>query len=200
MADSRAEQIKRIAYDLDLEYQPKDEWGLLNLLEDFKLFRRGRRKRIEHILRRQDAMLDTDARIFDYSYTIHANNSRRTVAQTVFFMHSKKLGLPEFWMKPEHFFHNIGEFLGFTEDIDFEEHPKFSKQYWLKSGDEPYLRASLSDPFLKFFTIEQDWHLEGINYYLIFYKKEQLLTPKQIKDFYKKGMQICEMLYEQKFL
>lgn len=183
-----------------MSYQPEDEWGLLNLLEDFKLFRRGRRKRMEHILRRQDAMLDTDVRIFDYSYTIQANNSRRTVAQTVFFMHSKKLGLPEFWMKPEHFFHNIGEFLGFTEDIDFEEYPKFSTQYWLKSDDEPYLRASLSDPFLKFFTIEKDWHLEGINYYLIFYKKDVLLAPEKIKNFYQKGMQICEMLYRQSLL
>lgn len=195
MAASRVEQFKRIAYELDMTYQPKDEWGLINLLEDFKLFQRGGRKRIEHILLHKDAMLETETRIFDYRYTISTGKSSRTYKQTVFFMQSKKLGLPQFLMKPEHFFHNIGEFLGFTEDIDFEEHPKFSKQYWLKSENEDYLRASLGDPFLKFFTIEKDWRLEGINYYLIFYQKNLLLSPSRIKDFYRKGMQICEMLY-----
>ena len=199
MEESRVAHLQRIAYELDMTYQPEDEWGLLHLLEDFKLFRKGGRKCIEHILRHPDAMLETDVRIFDYRYTISTGKSSQTYKQTVFFMQSKKLGLPQFLMKPEHFFHNIGEFLGFTEDIDFEEHPKFSKQYWLKSENEGYLRASLPDPFLKFFTIETDWTLEGINYYLLFYRKNHLLAPKQIKDFYQKGMRICEMLYAKPF-
>lgn len=195
MANSRTDQIKRLAYELDMTYEAKDEWGLLRLLEDFKLFQPGGRKRIEHLLHRQDNMLESDLRIFDYRYTISTGKSSRTFKQTVFFMQSKKLGLPQFLMKPEHFFHRVGEFLGLSQDIDFEEHPKFSEQYWLTSQDEDYLRASLNEPFLKFFTIEKDWQLEGLNYYLLFYRKNHLLSSQEIAEFYKKGTQICEMLY-----
>ena len=195
MSDNRSAQLEHIAFELGMDYQPKDEWGLLKLLEDFHLFRKGGRKRIEHMLHLRDGMLESDIHIFDYRYTIRTNNSSRTIKQTVFFMQSKKLGLPEFLMKPEHFFHKVSEWLNLNKDIDFEEYPKFSDQYWLKSDHEEYLRASVKDNFLKFFSIERDWHLEGINYYLVFYKKSKLLSPQQIKDFYKKGIKICEMLY-----
>lgn len=193
--NNRSAQLERIAFELGMHYQPKDDWGLLNLLEDFHLFRRGGRKRIEHLMHQRDGMLESDIHIFDYRYTISTGKSSHTYKQTVFFMHSKKLGLPQFLMKPEHFFNKVGEWLNLSKDIDFEEYPKFSDQYWLKSDNEDYLRASVKDDFLKFFSIERDWHLEGINYYLVFYKKSKLLTPPQIKDFYKKGMKICEMLY-----
>ncbi len=192
---NRAAQLEEVAFDLGMQFQSKDDWGLLRLLKDFHLFKQGSRKRIEHILHQKDGMLESELHIFDYQYTISSGKSSVTYKQTVFFMQSKQLGLPQFLMKPEHFFHRIGEWLNLTKDIDFEEFPQFSKQYWVKSDNEDYLRASVNEPFLKFFTIEKNWQLEGLNYYLLFYKKHELLPPAQIKDFYQKGMKICEMLY-----
>ncbi len=191
---SRAEQLARVAFDLNMDFQPKDDWGVLNLLKDFRLFQQGGSKRIEHIMRQRGDMLEMDVRIFDYRYTISSGKSSKTFKQTVFFMQSKKLGLPQFLMRPEHFFHKVGEWLNLTQDIDFEEFPAFSDQYWLQSEDEDYLRASVTPPFLRFFSIEKDWRLEGVNYFLIFYRKEKLLPPAQIKEFYRKGMKVCEML------
>ncbi len=192
---SRTEQMQQIAFELGMSCQAKDDWGLLKLLKDFHLFRRGGRKRIEHVLYRRDDMLETEVNIFDYAYTISSGKSSKTYRQTVFFVQSKKLGLPQFLMKPEHFFHKVGEWLGMVKDIDFEAFPQFSDQYWLRSEDEEYMRATVHEPFLKFFTIEKNWHLEGVNYYLILYRDNQLLTPPQIRDFYKKGMKVCEMLH-----
>ncbi|MCO6480532.1 MAG: hypothetical protein J5I94_28070 [Phaeodactylibacter sp.] len=193
MSYSRSAQLKNIAYQLGMEYKAEDEWGLHTMLKDFRLFSRGHHRRITNMLYRRDGMLQLDVRIFDYRYTISTGKSSRDFKQTVFYVQSKKLGLPQFLMKPERFFHKIGAWLG-LEDIDFERYPKFSSQYLLKGDDEDYIRASFKEEVLQFFTIEKDWSMEGLNYYLVLYRKNRLLLPSQIVDFYRKGMQVHQLL------
>ena len=193
MSYSRADQLQQVAYHLDLAYESEDECGLHTMLKDFKLFSRGRRRRITNMMYKQDGMLQLDVRIFDYRYTIRANNTARVFKQTVFFVQSKKLALPQFLMKPETFFHKIGAWLG-MEDINFERYPKFSSQYLLRGDDEDYIRATFREEVLQFFTIEKNWSMEGLNYYLILYRKNHLLLPSQIIDFYRKGMQLHQFL------
>ena len=81
----RTEALKRIAKELGLSFTPKDEFGLINLLKDFKLFRRGGRKRITNILEEKSDLLEATFKIFDYKYTISTGKSSRTFRQTVFF-------------------------------------------------------------------------------------------------------------------
>jgi len=191
----RVEQVEKIAKHLGLSFTPKDEFGLINLLKDFKLFRRGGRKRITNIMGEKSDLLEADFSVFDYRYTISTGKSSRTFRQTVFFVQSKQLGLPQFYMKPEHFFHKIGNYLG-IEDIDFEAFPQFSDQYWLKGKDEAAIRESMKEEILRFFTIEKYWNLEAINYYLIFYSKNRLFFGEQLEMLYEKGKQIVEMFSE----
>ena len=188
----RSGQMKDVAKKLGLSYDRGDDFGLINLLKDFKLFSRGRRKKITNILGEKTEWKETDFRLFDYKYTIKTGKHSKTFRQTVFFVQSKKLGLPQFYMKPEHFFNKIGHYLG-IEDIDFEEFPEFSNQYWLKGEDEGQIRQTMSDDVLHFFTIEKDWSLEGINYYLIFYKKNEILPNTDLVDFYQKGKAIVDL-------
>lgn len=191
----RQRELSRLAYDLEMTYQPAEEWGLVNQLADFRLFRRGRSRSITHLLRRQSGMFDMDVQIFDYKFVTGFGKSRRIWRQTVFFMESKKLGLPQFFMKPENLFHQVGTWLG-MQDIDFEEYPEFSRQYLLQGEDEELVRQALSDKLLHFFTIEKNWTLEGLNYYLVFYRKNHLLPPGQIRLFFHKGLEICKLLSE----
>ncbi len=191
--DMRPQLLQKIASQLDMQFFPEEEWGILPLLRDFKLFRHGSGRSITNVMHKQDAWLETDARIFDYKYTVHAGNSHKTYRQTVFFVQSKRLALPQFWMKPEHFFLKIGQWLGF-EDIDFVEHPEFSDQYHLKGYDEEYIRATMNDDVLRFFTIEKDWHLEGINYYMVLYKTDYIMSAREIEQLYHKGLKLCNLL------
>lgn len=193
MSYDRPTQLKNIALQLEMKFSPDDDWGLFSLLKDFQLFRRGHSRKITNLLYRQAGMLETEIHIFDYRYVISTNNSWRVFKQTVFFVHSKKLGLPQFLLRPENFFHKIGQLLG-MQDIDFEAYPKFSNQYLLRGDDEEYIRASFPDAALQFFTVEKNWSLEGLNYYLILYQKNRLLLPSQIVDFYRKGMYLHDIL------
>ncbi len=190
----RTLSLERAAFELNMQFHLNDEWGLIELLRDFKLFKIGGSKKITNVIHKKDDMLETEVNIFDYRYTVSTGKSAATFKQTVFFMHSKKLGLPDFWMKPETVFDKLGEWLGLSKDIDFEAFPKFSEHYWLKGEDKEYIRATMNEDVLKFFTVEREWSLEGCNYFLIFYKAQTLLPSETIKSFYKKGMKICEML------
>ena len=97
-------------------------------------------------------------------------------------------------MKPEHFFHRVGEFLGAKGDIDFEEFPEFSKQYLLKGNDELGVRSTFSNDMLHFFTVEKKWSLEGLHNTILFYRKGKRQSPEIIQDFFNKGILIYKMM------
>jgi hypothetical protein len=193
MGYDRAIQLQNVALQLGMQYQAADKWGVYRLLKDFRLFRRGGRRKITNLLSQREGGLESETFIFDYRYVISSGKSSRVYKQTVFFMHSKQLGLPQFLLQPETFFHKVGQLLG-MQDIDFEQYPLFSKQYLLRGEDEDYIRASLPDKALQFFTLEKGWSLEGLNYYLVFYKDNHLMLPSQIMHFYRKGMYLHEIL------
>jgi len=100
-------------------------------------------------------------------------------------------------MKPENMFHRIGNYLGLSQDIDFKAYPEFSDNYLLQGDDEEMVRHVFGDQVLKHFSIEKDWHLEGVNYYLIFYKHKKRLGHRQIARFYNQGMDLYKMLKEE---
>jgi len=193
-AKNRTEQLSLLANQLKMDFQPVDEWKLSNLLEDFKLFRSGGAHKITNMLVEKDDMETMDFRIFDFAYTVSTGKSSVTIRQTVLYVHSTALALPQFWMKPENIFHKLGIWLGLQRDINFEEYPEFSKQYFLKSKDEEYTRATMRDLVLRFFTIEKNWYLEGIGYMMLFYKRGVLLEAPQIKELHNKGLKIYKML------
>lgn len=197
MSKKRIDALKKVAYDLQMDFREKDDWGMIGFLKGFQLFSRGLGKKVTNILTHQDATIQMESRVFDYTYKISNGKSSKTFKQTVFFIQSKALGLPEFLLKPENFFHKIGVYFG-MQDIDFHEYPEFSDQYLLKGKDEDYIRATMTDPVLKFFTVEKDWCLEGVNYFLILYQNNVLLPPGKIRKFYRKGMEIAEMLIQEK--
>jgi hypothetical protein len=192
----RTEQLQQVAAKLAMTYKPTDEWGVQQQLQDFRLFQRGFSGRLRHVLTKQDGLLESKVYIFDYRYLLWAGKSTRRVEQTVFFLESRKLGLPEFYLRPENFFHRIAETLGLVEDIDFEEYLDFSNNYRLTGSDEEYIRHNFQDEILRFFAIEKGWSMEGLGFYLVLYKKGKVLAPNVIADFYRKGMRVYGKLKE----
>jgi hypothetical protein len=82
---ARAEIMQQLAAQWNMQYEPKDEWGLVKKLGDFKLFRTGSSRRITNIVKNRDAMLESAFYMFDYKYTISTGKSSSTHQQTVFF-------------------------------------------------------------------------------------------------------------------
>lgn len=191
---SRSAHLQRLARELKMSYAETDDWGLMELLKDFELFQKGRRRKISNVLHSVDDFLELNISIFDYEYVIGKNSKRNRKQQTVFFLRSRSLGLPEIYMRPENFLHRIVNYLNLSQDIDFEEFPKFSKQYLLQGEDEEYIRHTINEEVLQFFTKEKGWTLEAINFFLMFHHHGKLLKPWEIKRLFRKGMKLHEIL------
>lgn len=190
----RGDTFRQVAYKLDMEYSPTDNWGVVHQLQDFRLFRQGFKGKVRHLLSQQSDMMESKVHIFDYHFLKWAGKHTRRIEQTVFFLESQNLALSDFYMEPERFFHKVGELLGLTKDIDFEGHIDFSYNYRLTGDDENYIRHNFKEEVLRFFAIEKGWTMEGTGFYLVLYKKNKLLKGKQIQDFYNKGMHIYQQL------
>lgn len=186
-------EMEALSDELDMDFYPLDESGLASNLSDFRLFSRGRRRRVKNLLVPRNPWMGSDIRIFDYEYTVGSGKHQHTPKQTVFLMQSDQINLPHVWMYPENFVNRIGTFLG-QQDIDFEAFPQFSRQYIVKGNSEPWIRQSFSEDFLHFFTIEKYWTLEAMNDWFVFYPSNRRLRPPQIRDFYEKGLTICDIL------
>ncbi|WP_157964765.1 hypothetical protein [Algibacillus agarilyticus] len=84
-----------------------------------------------------------DVYIFDFVYTSkyadRSNSSKPSTLRAVFFKFKSKK-LYSFELFPENVFEKIKQLFGFA-DIDFSDHPNFSKRYVLKGEDESEVRA-----------------------------------------------------------
>ena len=188
----RSAALQQVAERLNMNFHEKDEWGLIALLKGFELFQKGSVRRIYNLMSKDQGLLEEKIHLFDYRYTISTGNSSRTFRQSVFFVQSKSLGLPEMLLKPENFFHKVGNLLG-MQDIDFEEWPEFSHKFLLQ-GEEWCIRRTMTEALTRFFLVEKNWCFESVGYFLIFYRPHKLVRPQQIEKLYTKGLNLYEHL------
>jgi hypothetical protein len=192
----RAEAFKRLAYDHDLKYLGKDEYGVIGYLQEFELFHRvGSSSGISNLCQKKSHSLDYEINVFDYKYTVMVGKVPVTFQQTIYFVNSKSLDLPVFLMKPEGLMNKLGSYFG-IEDIDFEDYPAFSDAYNLKGENEDYIRHHFDDHILKFFSTSAGWTIEASNFYLIFYRNNELIPDEGIGEFYRVGSGIYELFRE----
>lgn len=188
----RSIEMEETAKAMGMQYLKKDEINLFEDLRYFNLFKNGRSKRLKHIIYKQH-QADLKTYIFDYKYSTGSGDSSKTHKQTVFYIESKALNLPEFYMKPENFFHRIGKFFG-KEDINFESHPEFSAQYYLKGHDEEAIRDMMNEDLLYCFTVEDGWSMEGYRDTLLLYRHDESYSKDKILALYERGLSIHHFL------
>ena len=193
---SRKDSLADLAPTLGMQFSEKDEIRVLKLLLDFKLFRIGGSKKLKNLLWINEEDLKT--RIFDYQYTVSTGNTSQTYQQTVFFFYSKQLGLPHFRLQPEKFIHKVGAWLGWN-DIDFATHEEFSDEYHLTGEDDELVRDTFTEPVLQYFSFKRDWTVEGLNYFLIIYRRSKRLPPPEIARHYRTAKEIFHVLKNEGF-
>lgn len=185
----RQQELTKFALEIGAVYSANDEYGQLALLKDFALFSQGHSRKITNIIVKKD--VDFELNLFDYRYVISAGNSHRRIQTTVCFINSKSLELPQFFMHPENIIYKIGAWLG-MQDIDFEEFPEFSDQYVLKGEFESQIRDNFDNELLHFFSINKKYYLEALNYFLIFYRKNKILSIEEVRSLYETTLFLYE--------
>ncbi|MDZ4709008.1 MAG: hypothetical protein SH818_11465 [Saprospiraceae bacterium] len=172
---------QKIAEKLGMLYQEKDlNKEILSAHKVFKLFSMGGSKKVRYIL---SGNLESKepAFIFEYSYVVSTGKSSHTYFQHVLSVRLAR-NLPPFTLRPENFFHKIGEWLGF-KDIDFEAYPQFSDAYRLKSNNENKVRNLFNEFLLGFLSYEKGWWIECNGNNIIYFKFAKRMNQEMVEPF-----------------
>lgn len=194
----RRHELQQLAQALGLTFHDKDMFGLAAQLKAFHLFNRERGMRwargskVVNVMRGQ--VDGTDVYLFDYTYMIYTGNSAQEVRQTVFFANDKNLHLPDFRLKPENWWHKLLTKTGAGKDINFEEHPDFSRRFWLTGEIEALVREKFNPDLQDFLAARPPIHLEGSNYYLIAYKPGKALNADEAQVFFERCCQTVKLM------
>ena len=186
----RTEAMKEFAGSLKFSFSKKGDNSLLSSLNRFHLFSQGRSKRVSNVMK--GYANDIDVTIMDYRYTTGGGKSSHTWRQTVMLFQSSLLQLPAFALRPENLFHKIGAAFGY-QDIDFDSHPTFSKQYLLRGAEEEAVRNTFSDDLLAYYEQRKDLSTEGDGDKLLFYRISKRVSPKVIRSFMEQGFALFSL-------
>ena len=202
LSEQRTKKVNDFAEHMSMKFSEKGDSALLESLSAFDLFSQSGVK-ITNVLHGDSEQLgygeEFEVRILECTHDMGDGQ----VHQTVICFRSPQLSLPDFSMRPEHFFHKIGSVLGY-QDIDFEPHPtlagtitvaaEFSKEYLLRGKDEQKIRALFTDTVLTFFAAHPDRVLlEGSDDQLILYRSGLRIEPENIPAFMKEGFEVFRL-------
>jgi hypothetical protein len=190
----RAKDLQALAASQGYEFVATRN-DLLDTLQEFSLFTRGRWGKATNLL---GTKVDGAAiAVFDYAYTVTRGTGRNrqnsTHNQSVLVCDSERLDLPAFRMEPEGLFERLGSAMG-AQDIDFAEHPAFSKAFVLQGSDEAQLRALFGPDKLEYFAAHKGMCVEGHGRRLILYRHGKRVPPKEIPAFVEQGRELLRLL------
>ena len=185
----RTEQFALISAELKLNFFPKGSTSLFERLKPFHLFSKGWSRKIKNLM--EGEANKVELAIFDYQYTTHGGQHPQTHRQSLLFIHSPKLYLPDFSLRPENVFHKIGGSFGY-KDIDFETHPIFSKSYLLRGENESAIRGLFNNELLNSIQSQQKICIEGSGDKIIFYRHKSRVKPEEVESFMEEGFQVFD--------
>lgn len=185
----RTEAIKQLAATMGFDYREHPQTYLPDTIWQFDLFNKGRNRRLKHLI--QGTQEEATISVSDYQYTTGTQKNRTTHNQTVVFIESDRLNLPNFLLIPENIFHKVGNVFGY-KDIDFDSHPEFSSQYLLKGTDEESIRSLFHDGILNIYQRHPGTSTEGLDTLLIYYRKGQRFKPDQWQNLLNEAIEAYE--------
>ena len=108
-----------------------------------------------------------------------AGHSRQDMNVTVVQITETDLSIPDFALEPESLWSKFSQFTS-GKDINFSDHPVFSKKYYLRGNSDAHIREFFNESILAFLENREEIHIECHRNKLLFYKRRELLTPDEI--------------------
>lgn len=187
----RTAQFAKLAGDLQLEFHALGFGPTRLPVVELHLFDRGRGQEARNLL--WGEIEGTELAIFDYRYVTGYGKDKRVHKQTVLSFHSSDLKLPKFELRPEGFFHKVGQAFGYA-DIDFPSHPIFSERFLLRGEDEEAVRILFSPDLLNLFESQPGISVEGAGDRMIIYRKRRRRKPEDVRAFFEEGLPFFQLL------
>ena len=189
----RTEKLTNICQELGFPLQTAVDPVLLERLSGFPLMNIGRDKQITNVISVEGP--NADISVFDYRYVTGGSKDRRVRKQTVMSVESTSLVHPVFNLRPEEFWSKVEAAFG-GQDIDFVEHPDFSKKYVLKGESEEEIRIYMDTMLLDFFAAQNKICCEAREGAILYYHSYKRVGPdaEKLQQFMEESMGVFEEL------
>ncbi len=183
----RTDALRAVAESMKFDFCKESGMAVVSATGEFHLFSQGHGRKITNLMR--GTANDIDVNIFDYRYTIGSGKNSSTYRQTVVVFQSSLLNLPDFALRPEHFFHRVGRAFGY-QDITFDRYPVFSKKCLLRGTNEEAIREIFHEGVLKFYESHEKLCTEGSGNQLIVYRSGKRVKPPEISAFMQEAFEV----------
>ncbi|CAM1333236.1 SulP family inorganic anion transporter [Tenacibaculum aestuariivivum] len=168
----RQKSLQNISNDLKWTYSalPKED---ITEIPDFGYFKTRQISKVSNILSNENCTL------FDVEFSEGELIAKQIIKVTMMYIDIDKY-TPEFTLDKEGIFEYIYHFAGF-KDIDIENHPDFSKRFYLSGKKPSEIKKLFTDELVLFFESNKYYHIEGNNKGLLVIGRERLAGVKEIK-------------------
>ena len=193
--EKRTSDFQAVAVELDLTFLSAGDEALEQRLSGFPLFNTGRDRKLSNLI-----VADTpevQIALFDYRYVTGHGKNRRVRRQSVAAVQVVELNIPTFYLRPERKWDAIGSLLG-LQDIDFNDHPDFSKAFVLKSPAEEEVRTFFDQGLLDFFASQRGITFEAGPGTFLYFRRWKIVVPlaKELRDFLSEGYLASQALQD----
>lgn len=197
LGKKRKKELKQLAeamnFTFDDEFTDEDD-TLLRSLNHLALFRQSRSQGAWNVMRGQTD--DVAVTIMDHRYSSGSSSSGKTrnvSEQTVIVFQSDRLSLSSFTLRPQDLAHKISTAVLGYQDINFEDHRAFSKQYHLHGNDEESIRQLFNENVLAYFEQHGKLMADGSGDSLVLCRLRKTVTAKDIKSLLAQGFEVFNL-------
>jgi hypothetical protein len=177
-AAKRRQALEALAREHGVLYMA-EAGHVLPSLSHLRLFDRGHGRKASDLI---SDSAGTEFWLFEYRYVTGSGKNRHTHRMTVAAFPKLSAELPAFELCREHIFHKIGQAFGF-QDIDFPEHPSFSKRYLLRGLDERAVRALFDEGLMESFNKVSKINVEAAGTCMVVYRPGVRVKPRDLLAF-----------------
>jgi MFS superfamily sulfate permease-like transporter len=179
----RQQRIKQIAANNGWLYTREEQVESSELL-DFDFFRSRPLESKSNVIGGEFTESGVDWEISDIVFDEGAMLSKEVYKTTVQLLHLPR-EIPSFVLEQEGIFDKLFDrvpFIGTTKDIDFVEHPIFSKSLKLTGEDEVAIRNLFTSSLITFLESEEVYHIECNGTALIIFKSLRISNTGEMKN------------------
>ena len=178
MERRRAAQLEETATRLSMTFVKKEDESRLAAYASFSLFGKGRGKKIVNNMEKQVGEMELAC--FEYHYTTGNGKNSKTHRQSVVSVGMSGAFFPSFELEPENMMHKIRQVFG-GQDIEFENHPEFTKMFRLQGADEEAVRRLFSSQVIRSLEESKGLFIEASGNTIVFYKKGRRSSASQVE-------------------
>jgi len=189
----RKNAMRHLAHRIGAVFYEKDTAGILDLAGDFHRFRTAYRKSVSNVI-----ALDRHwgkLYVMDLEFAESRANIFNRNRQTICFISSRQLGLPEFRIFPRSLFQKIIGFFSPPND-GITDSERFNRNYQVKTDNESLLKMFIDKDVARYIGGKTGYHLEGVGFYLLIYSDTPALEGKMLGAFLEDCLTIGHLMAE----